>query len=264
MPIAKLDRTIISVCGDNTVDFLSGLTTNNLEADITFTALLTPQGKIIADFFVTKMSERLLIDTPSKFAADLMKRLKMYKLRAKIDLTIEDDLSVYAAWDGLGDEGHEDPRHAGLGRRIMAEHIETTTDAEDYNAHRLTLGIPDSTWDFDTVTTFPANANMDLLNGVDFHKGCFVGQEVVSRMHRKTKVRKRMQSFIATAPIVPAATLICGLVNVGTVMSMQGKSGMAMIREDRLPEAADTDTPDITAGDATVTLTERNYAITPK
>lgn len=254
----------MSISGENVTDFLSGLITNNLSADMTFTALLTPQGKIIADFFVTKDNGRLLIDTPDKFAADLMKRLKMYKLRAKIDLALCEDLNVYAAWDGTGDEGYADPRHADLGRRIISDYTETEHSADDYNAHRLSLGIPDSAWDFETATTFPANANMDILNGVDFKKGCFVGQEVVSRMQRKTNVRKRMQSFTATAPIIPGATLMCGLVNVGTVMSVAGKAGMAMIREDRLPDALDTDKADITAGDAIVTLTERAYAIAPK
>jgi len=263
MPIAKLDRTVISVSGDAPEDFLSGLITNSLNGDITFTALLTPQGKIIADFFVIKDGARLLIDTPSKFVADLMKRLKMYKLRAKIDLEICNDLEVYAAWDGTGDEGHEDPRHPGLGRRMISGYIETTATADDYNARRLSLGIPDSARDFETASTFPANANMDILSGIDFKKGCFVGQEVVSRMHRKTSVRKRMQSFTATAPIVPATTLMCGLVNVGTVLSMQGLTGMAMVREDRLPDAADEGRADITAGDAIVTLTERAYAPSP-
>ena len=102
---------------------------------------------------------------------------------------------------------------------------------------------------------------MDLLSGVDFQKGCFVGQEVVSRMHRKTSVRKRMQSFTATGPVTPNSPLMCGLVNVGTVMSIQGHAGMAMIREDRLPETAER--PDIIAGDAVVTLTERAYAASP-
>ena len=262
MPIAKLDRTVISIAGENPETFLSGLITNSLKDDITFAALLTPQGKIIADFFVIKDGERLLIDTPAKFSADLMKRLKMYKLRAKIDLVVCDDLEVYAAWDGTGDEGFADPRHDRLGRRIVGAAMEATASADEYNKHRLSLGIPDSHWDFDTVTTFPANANMDLLSGVDFQKGCFVGQEVVSRMHRKTSVRKRMQSFTATGPVTPNSPLMCGLVNVGTVMSIQGHAGMAMIREDRLPETAER--PDIIAGDAVVTLTERAYAASPK
>lgn len=264
MPIAKLDRTVIEVSGEAPEDFLSGLITNSLKADITFAALLTPQGKIIADFFVTKSAGALLIDTPAKFAADLMNRLKMYKLRAKIDLAVRDDLEVYAAWDGTGDEGCADPRHDGLGRRIITEYIEASADADDYNAHRLTLGIPNSTWDFETASTFPANANMDTLNGVDFKKGCFVGQEVVSRMHRKTAVRKRMRSFTATVPVIPATTLMQGIVNVGTVMSMHGNAGMAMIREDRLADEPDDARVDITAGDAVVTLMERACAITPK
>ena len=249
MPIARLDRTVISVSGEDVTGFMSGLITNNLTADVTFAALLTPQGKIIADFFITKDGERLLIDTPDKFGPDLMKRLKMYKLRAKINLAICEDLSVYAAWDGTGDEGHDDPRHTGLGRRIITGALETTAGSQDYNVHRLTLGIPDSTWDFETVSVFPADANMDLLSGVDFKKGCFVGQEVVSRMHRKTAVRKRMRGLIGDGAVGEDTALWQDGKKVGVHLSHFGEAGMALLRADKLDEAAP-----VTGGDARYTV----------
>ena len=235
MPIAKLNRTVIRLSGEGLVPWLDGLITNNLEADMTFAALLTPQGKIIADFFVIKDGEDVLIDTPAKFGAGLIKRLTMYRLRAKIEIT-ETDLSIYAAWDGTGDEGHADPRDAKLGQRIISGDLEATHSEDDYDQHRLALGIPDSQWDFDTAEMFPADMNMDLLAGVDFKKGCFVGQEVVSRMKRKTTVRKRARGLSYTGDI-SGDTITCGERTVGTVLHSRGGNGMALMRLDRLAEA---------------------------
>ena len=234
MPISRLDRTVLRLSGKGVTDWLSGLITNNLSDHINFAALLTPQGKIIADFYAIKDSEDWLIDTADKFVNGLIKRLSMYKLRAPIEI-VKTDLSVYAAWDGTGDEGLQDPRHSDLGRRIYAAALDTTASQDDYNTHRLSLGVPDSGWDFESADIFPANANMDRLNGVDFKKGCFVGQEVVSRMYRKTEVKKRMRGFrFSEAP--DGNVIKAGTRTVGSVMSIHGTSGMAMIRQDRLPE----------------------------
>ena len=155
MPITQLDRTVFRLSGEGVTAWLDGLTTNSLNGPINFAALLTPQGKIIADFFVTHDGKDLLLDTPVKFADSLFKRLRMYRLRAPIDIQ-QTELNVYAIWGGEGDEGEEDPRLPALGRRLI------TTDYMDgngdYNAHRLSLGVVDSMWDFDTITTFPADA----------------------------------------------------------------------------------------------------------
>ena len=252
MPNAKLNRTVIRLSGEGVIPWLDGLITNNLNADITFAALLTPQGKIIADFFVIKDGGALLIDTAEKFADNLIKRLTMYRLRAKIEIE-KTDLSVFAAWDGTGEEGHADPRHAVLGRRIIADTLDTTHSADDYDLHRLTLGIPESEWDFETSDLFPADVNMDRLNGVDFKKGCFVGQEVVSRMKRKTTVRKRARGFSYDGSL-DGDTVTCGERVVGQVLHTRGGRGMAMMRLDRLADAAEP----TKIGDQVITLLERN------
>lgn len=243
MPIAKLDRTIISVSGETAGSFLDGLITNNLDSDLTFTALLTPQGKIIADFFVHKKSDQeFLIETPEKFGKTLLMRLKMYKLRAKIDLAdVSDQYDVYALWDGEGDIGIEDPRNPKLGRRLLADRgaLNLENNGVDYNAHRLSLGIPDSTWDFETEKMFAADANMDRLNGVDFKKGCFVGQEVVSRMHRKTEVRKRMGLVELTGPAQAGDDLKSGGRTLGTLLYVNDHRAMALLRLDRIADAVD-------------------------
>ena len=237
MPIAKLDRAVLRLSGEGVLAWLDGLVSNSIAADgLTFAALLTPQGKIIADFFISHDGEALLLETPTKFAADLFKRLRMYKLRAPIEI---EDLSathhVYAIWDGEGAEGEADPRLPALGYRLISTEDLPTTG--DYNAHRLSLGIPDSEWDFETATTFPADANMDVLNGVDFKKGCFVGQEVVSRMKRMTTVKKRFRAVVLSQPAKKGDKIMAGERVIGELLSVHNMMGMAMIRLNRYHES---------------------------
>jgi len=241
MPVARLDRAVLRLSGEGVAAWLDGLITNNLSADMSFAALLTPQGKIIADFFVTKASinnerEDLLLDTPRKFAADLFKRLRMYKLRAPIEITdISETHHIYALWDGEGDVGYADPRHASLGQRLITQDV---LDADgDYDAHRLSLGVVDSAYDFDSVTTFPADANMDLMHGVDFKKGCFVGQEVVSRMKRMTTVKKRLRGLVLEGGAVKGDKIMAGERVIGEVYHSNNKLAMGLIRLDRLKAA---------------------------
>jgi len=234
MPITKLNRTLIRLSGEGVQDWLSGLITNSLDGNMTFAALLTPQGKIIADFFVIKDNDDLILDSATKFGDTLIKRLSMYRLRAPIDIS-QDERSVYAAWDGTGDEGYADPRHDALGRRIISDRIATEDNDDAFNLHRLKLGIPDSQWDFDSSEVFPANANMDRLAGVDFKKGCFVGQEVVSRMYRKTEVKKRMVGFEFTGDM-DGKKITGGDRVLGEVMHVHDQNGMAMMRLDRLAD----------------------------
>lgn len=241
MPIAQLDRTVLHLAGDGVEAWLDGLITNSLSQNksaLTFAALLTPQGKIIADFFIAQTDRGLLLDTPSKFSEDLFKRLKMYRLRAEIDIEMT-DLRVFAMWDGTGLEGYADPRDNRLGRRIISEALEATaTTPENYDQHRLSLGVPDSMWDFEGSSTFPANANMDRLNGVDFKKGCFVGQEVVSRMYRKTEIRKRMCGFTFEGSL-DEDSIKSGERVIGDVLHTHGSRGMAMVRLDRLKDRSE-------------------------
>lgn len=236
MPITQLNRSVFRLSGEGVSTWLDGLISNSLSGPMTFAALLTPQGKIIADFFVTKEGDNLLLDTPMKFAESLFKRLRMYKLRAPIEITnITETHNVYVIWDGEGEEGHADPRHASLGRRLIS--TDDLDAAGDYNAHRLSLGVVDSEWDFETVTTFPADANMDLMNGVDFKKGCFVGQEVVSRMKRMTTVKKRMRSVGHDGGAKAGDKILAGERVIGEIYHTHGKLAMGLIRLDRLKAA---------------------------
>lgn len=236
MPIAQLDRAVLRLSGSDVKPWLDKLVTNNLDAPLNFTALLTPQGKIIADFFVSFDGDDILIDTAAKFEADLHKRLKMYRLRAPIEITVETDLSVYALWDGSGDIGEADPRHAALGQRMITrDYIEA---AGDYNAHRLALGVVDSTYDFEGTQMFAADVNMDLMNGVDFKKGCFIGQEVVSRMKRMTTVKKRARGLLLSGAAGTGDKVMAGERVIGEVLSVHDTAAMGLIRLDRWHDAS--------------------------
>ena len=244
MPIARLDHSVIRLSGEGVTDWLSGLISNSLDQAINFAALLTPQGKIIADFFAINDGDDWLLDTPMKFSDILIKRLRLYRLRAKIDIEPL-DYHVYGSWGAYPVEGLNalaDPRHPELGFRIITESpLEITQDDAkgeahslgDYDAHRLSLGIVDSQHDFDSSQIFPADANMDLIGGIDFKKGCYVGQEVVSRMKRKTEVRKRMRSFSFQGAL-SGTDIKAGERVVGQVLHSHNGLGMALVRLDRL------------------------------
>ncbi|WP_332696955.1 CAF17-like 4Fe-4S cluster assembly/insertion protein YgfZ, partial [Bosea sp. (in: a-proteobacteria)] len=206
MPAIRLvDRGVIRVSGDDARDFLQNIVTNEMD-EVTleragYGALLTPQGKIIGDFLVVAVPEEegggFLLDCPLLQTPDLMKRLKLYKLRAKVTL---DDLSettaVIASADGAAlppDAGlvYTDPRLPALGERAITDRggVEEIASGsmEDYHARRIALGIPDGGRDFAYGDAFPHEALFDQLGGVSFKKGCYIGQEVVSRMqHRGT------------------------------------------------------------------------------
>lgn len=260
--IASLpDRGVISVAGGDAVKFLQGLLTNDVElaADgkAMFAALLSPQGKILADFFVTRHGGRLLLECPRILASDLVKRLRMYKLRAAVDVAdVSDDYSVLALWgEAPASSGQtaatlsfHDPRLPALGQRILAEcrharDIAAATNGadaapEDYHRHRIALGVPEGGRDFAFSDAFPHEAMMDLLNGISFTKGCYVGQEIVARMQHRGTARKRIVKVIGKSTLQTGAEVLAGDVVVGTVGSVSDSRGLVMIRLDRAAELA--------------------------
>ena len=255
------DRGVIKVAGDGARKFLHGLVTTDIlslpPGVARFCALLTPQGKIIADFFVTEAPAAdgggFFLDIPRALAATLVERLNLYKLRAKVlveDLT--EILGVLAAWDGAGATKYglcyADPRLPALGMRIMiAPHraAEAAADlgaalvgAENYEAHRIALGVPRGGLDFVYGDAFPHEADMDQLGGVDFAKGCYVGQEVVSRIEHRGIARTRAVALrYDDAPPENGAPITAGERQVGTMGSAARGRGIALIRLDRVPEA---------------------------
>lgn len=246
------DRGLVRVAGEDSATFLQGLLTNDVETlapcEARYAALLTPQGKILFDFLVVRLPEpspAFALDCAAAQAADLSRRLGFYKLRAKV--TVADESAAYGVLAHSKDAPagavrYADPRAAGLGQREIvaraaAESVGTAGRA-DYEALRIRLGVPLGGIDFAYGDAFPHDVDMDLLQGVDFEKGCYVGQEVVSRMRHRGGVRKRiLRVELADAPPAPGAAVLDGELPVGTLGSASGRQGLALLRLDRVAEA---------------------------
>ncbi|ULK96173.1 folate-binding protein [Bradyrhizobium sp. I71] len=280
------DRGVLKVAGEDARNFLNGLVTTDVDRLKPglgrFGALLTPQGKIIVDFLITEVPAGhgggFLIDCPKPLADSLATKLKFYKLRAKVTVdNLSDDLGVLAAWDGQPaaqpDLAFVDPRNDGLGYRILIpENLKQKlsdligaqlVDAAEYEAHRIALGVPRGGLDFMYSDAFPHETNMDRLAGVDFDKGCYVGQEVVSRMqHRGTARTRSVKVLLDGASPEPGTTILAGDKPVGTIGSTAGGKGIALVRIDRVAEALDAGQP-LTAGGLPLTLAEPDVVRIP-
>jgi len=234
-PVLAPGRAVIRLSGDDPKAFLNRLVTNEMESsEPAFAALLTPQGKILCDMIVRgDGAGGLFLDVPAAAAGDLAKRLTMYRLRASIDIADETDRLGVA----LDADAPPDPRHPGLpGRRIAPR--EGLGEASFYEAARIALGVPELGRDHAPAELFPADAAMDWLNGVNLKKGCFVGQEVVSRMHRRGNIRKRMVPVRVEGGAPDYGTpMTAGDRPVGEIRSASGEDAIALVRLDRLDKA---------------------------
>jgi hypothetical protein len=236
------DRTLVSVSGPEAKSFLQGLITNDIgqlapDAPV-YAALLTPQGKILFDFLLHEYDGAVLLDCAVASAEALLKRLTMYRLRAKVDLARRDDLAVF--WDP---ELPGNPRLLALGRRTISLRTdENARDPRDYLLHRLELGVPEAA-DFGSDKMFALDAGLEELHGVSFDKGCYIGQELTARMKHRGTARKRLLPLIAEAGVElpPAGTEIrAGNLSLGEIVSVYGKRGFGLVRLDRWEEAGDT------------------------
>jgi len=277
------ERGVVKVAGDDARRFLNGLATNDIgkvsPGKPRFAALLTPQGKIIVDFVVAEAPAEdgggFFLDCPRALALDLVAKLNFYKLRAKVlceDLS--EVLGVMAVWNGSGDSEYglcyPDPRLPALGMRVMlpphlaaeaaADLGAELVDAAAYEAYRITLGVPRGGEDFAYGDTFPHEADMDQLNGVDFDKGCYVGQEVVSRVEHRASARSRLVP-IAYDEFAPAsgAPIVAGEKEVGTLRSAAKGRGLAMVRLDRVADALAAGTP-LSCGNIPLQLVKPDWA----
>ncbi|MEJ0012276.1 MAG: folate-binding protein [Bauldia sp.] len=268
--IAELPRRgVVAVGGEDAEKFLNDLITADMPkaaGTAAYGGLLTPQGKILFDAIIFREGERFLFDLPRALAADFARRLGFYRLRARVEIA---DLSAeriaVAAWGNgapiLDGPVAPDPRLTAIGYRAivpagadMAPDFAEATEAE-YDAHRVALGVPEGGIDFAFGDAFPHDADMDQLRGVDFTKGCYVGQEVVSRMEHRGTARRRF--VLATgAGALPAigTPVTAGERAIGTLGSSSGDAGLALVRLDRAKEATDAGAP-LSAGGVPLTLT---------
>lgn len=236
-------RAVVRIYGEDAPHFLANIITNHLPDDGkgVYAGLLTPQGKLLFDFFLARKGEEYLADVREELADDFLKRLGIYRLRAKVKLERAD----YAVLLGDGVSGiisFPDPRHESLGLRTIAHDAgDASTDLGAYHTRRISLGIPEGGEDFSYGEVFVHEVNMDLLNGIDFKKGCYVGQEVVSRVHHKGGARKRIIQVRMKVDVEAPCEILAGGKAIGTltseVITTSGMRGLAMIRLDKAHKA---------------------------
>ncbi|HET9159754.1 MAG TPA: folate-binding protein [Caulobacteraceae bacterium] len=239
--IALQSRAVVEVSGPDWRSFLQGLTTNDVETlapgAARFAALLSPQGRILFDLFVIGGAGGCLIDVAAERRDDFVQRLKLYRLRAKVEIRPL-DLGVFAILDAhaAAPGWVVDPRLPALGVRGYTADGRADDVEIAYDVWRMTLGVPGAAdWGYDK--TFPIEADFDLLNGIDFRKGCFVGQETTSRMKRRGKIRSRMLPIVFEGPaIAPGSEILAGELRAGEVLSGAPGLAMALVRLDRIED----------------------------
>jgi hypothetical protein len=230
------DRAVIDIAGPDWRGFLQGLLTQDVETlaigEIRFAALLTPQGRLLYDLFVVGVEGGCRLDCAAPHRAALIDRLALYRLRAKVEIVPAGD-PVAALWDEPPSPGWlADPRLSALGHRGYG--FSLTGAPGDYEAHRLAIGVPSSA-DWGVDASYPIEADFDLLNGIDFKKGCFVGQETTSRMKRRGTMKSRLAPITFDGePPEPGSELLAGDLRAGEVRSGAPGRAMALVRLDRM------------------------------
>lgn len=235
------DRSVISISGPDAHDFLQGLITNDVDKTtngLVYAALLTPQGKFIADFFVLAKDGALLLDVAASHAAPLAQRLTMYRLRAKVEIE-ETPLQVSCGTGPAPQGAFDDPRHPDMGWRLYGS--ETLTDATDWDDLRVANNIPQTGIEL-TPDTYILEAGFERLNGIDFRKGCYVGQEIAARMKHKTELKKGLVQveIDGTAPVGTAITSDGKA--AGTLYTQSNGKALAHLRFDRAAGEMQADT----------------------
>lgn len=239
-------RAVLSLTGPDTLALLERTVTHKVQdwtiGEARYGALLTPQGKIIADYIAHRTPDGVLIDVHEDAAADLQKRLTMFRLRSQVVLALEDGLAPV-----FSEVGAADPRSVKLPKRTIAPAGEAQPALEGWDALVIAAGVPEWGRDYRAADVFPTDINMDLMNGIDYRKGCFVGQEVASRMKRKGLIRKRTVRLRGDAVSV-GAEVCAGTLVLGAVTSAAGAEGLALIRTDRFAKSI-TDKLAVTVGE---------------
>ncbi|MFM7084508.1 MAG: YgfZ/GcvT domain-containing protein [Hyphomicrobium sp.] len=247
------DRCCLRITGSDTFKFLQGLLTNDVSLLETqksiYAGLLSPQGKVLFDFILIKDRDGVIFDVVKSSAVDLIRRLNLYKLRSDIHIEDLSDQYNVIAFFGEGDnlklreeQTFTDPRLEMLGWRSLIEKTSNVTriDFEDdskYHAHRIRLGVPEGGKDYIFGETYPHEALFDLLHGLSFSKGCYIGQEIVSRMEHRAVIRKRIVVVIGESHLQQGASVSAAEIEIGRIGSVNGSLGLALLRVDWINEA---------------------------
>lgn len=261
MPSVTLSgRAFLRLSGKDAEPFLQSLITTDLpsltEGEIRPGALLTPQGKIFFDFLIRRDgADAFLLETTEDQRDALLKRLTMYKLRAAVDLAVVEGNEATVSWDDAEDDAARDARFAKAGIAVSRRPGGGGSDDPVlYDALRIAAGLPEAGRDYPLSDAFPHDVLLDLSGGLSFRKGCYVGQEVVSRMQHRGTARRRPVTVTGESALPASGTeLMAGGKPVGTLGSVSGKQGLAIVRIDRAADAMRAGTP-ITADGVTVTV----------
>ncbi len=265
------DRAVIALTGPDARSLLQGLVTHDVAglkpgAGL-YTALLSPQGKILFDFLVTEGEGALLLDVAADARDALLKKLKMYRLRAAVEIEARPQLGVF--WNLAGHPDNRptpyaeravtftDPRLEELGRRSIGSRAEMPGNlpgARHYHETRLQLGVPEGR-DFGSEKVFALDAGLEELHGVSFSKGCYIGQELTSRMKHRATTRKRILTVTADAALPASGTLARGGSDIGELLSTYGHTAFALVRMDRLDETSG----DMAVGEIPVALRKASW-----
>jgi folate-binding protein YgfZ len=271
MPIVSLpQRASILVTGLEAEDFLQNILTLDLQTlqpgEARPGALLTPQGKILFDFLISRDGAGFRLECRAEIAADFARRLAMYRLRAKVDIAVQDESLVHVSW---GDEFASsesgssvlDMRFAnGAVRRFYEAEFAASAALADWTAYRVAQGVAESGFDFELSDAFPHDVLLDQNGGVGFKKGCYVGQEVVSRMQHRGTARRRILIAVGDAPLPSAGTAITVDDRlIGTLGSSAGHEGLALVRIDKAADAMTRSAP-VLAGEVSLRLSIPSWA----
>jgi tRNA-modifying protein YgfZ len=264
------ERGVIEVGGEDRETFLQGLVSNDVAQAIparsAWAALLTPQGKWLADFFMLADGDRLLLDCERAQVPFLLQRLSRFRLRSKVTLRAVEELSVYAAWDGtpaptaVGQAiSATDPRLPEAGWRLLsATPLPATAFEADWDRHRLALGLPDGSRDLEAEKTVLLEANFDELNGVSWTKGCYMGQELTARTKYRGLVKRRLVPVSVSGALPsPGTSVMRNATEVGTMRSGRDRSGLAVLRIEALHDT-------LTCGGATLTPRIPDWMVLPE
>ncbi|MBZ0129257.1 MAG: folate-binding protein [Rhodobacteraceae bacterium] len=242
------DRAVLSVSGSDARDFLQGLVTNDLDhlkSGLVYAALLSPQGKYLFDFLMFEQGGAICLDIRADRADALAARLSMYRLRADVQI----EKTALKVFRGLGDapaDGLPDPRSARLGWRYYGDG-EGGDSVTDWDAIRVAELIPETGVELIENDSYILECGFERLNGVDFRKGCYVGQEVTARMKHKTELRKGLARVTLDRPVATGTAVLSGEREIGTIRTIAGTDAIAYLRFDQAQG-------DLKAGEASVTV----------
>lgn len=230
------NRSILAITGEDALAFLQGVCTQDVESlrkgVLSYGAHLTSQGRFLYDFFILRNGQEIWLECAKNELMGLARSLNNYVLNHAVEFEdLTEDFDVFALWGGKP-EGYPDPRHPNLGTRLYLPKGETPTGSNkaSYERHRLKLGIPDGSQDASKAENFTAELGLEYLNGVAFDKGCYVGQELVARLHYRTEPKQKLYQVPLSSPMPKGTDIMAENIKAGTILSNEGGMALALIK----------------------------------